>query len=318
MAKITKTVILSAILAVLLLSYVLLRKQIGDDKLSYKANKIDKTRDYYFGDIFPKTTEEKFNRITSFKLNHEKIVRTLQPKQFCYVVPTENGYGNKLISVVNAFVVALLTSSAVIINMTEIERHIQEPLYKCFQESSAINNELSYLFSPERVYMMPMATKISYNPKKNLSQLYLDIPGGYDRYAFKGKGLSLYLELACNREYFNTFLFYGLVRPDTIENALTVLDSPDVYKNSDEMVNKMYRVGFELAHSILNIFWQPVPTIQQEVDEFVTKYFEGNFVIGMQFRFEFMDWNDTELFFQCARTIYGSFQHGKVKKAMKW
>jgi hypothetical protein len=269
---------------------------------------------------YPKTEEERQARIDWFKLNHEQIVRTPEKRvKFCYVVPSENGYGNKLISVVNAFAVALLTNSAVIINMTEIHLYIREPLHQCFQESRLVNNELSYLYEPSSVYMMPVVTtKVAYQAKKNLSQVYLSIPGGHDRYAFKGGGLSLYYELACNRNYFSTFLFYGLVKPGTIERARAVLDSPEFNKTStDEMVNTMYRVGFELAHGILQVFWQPVISIQREVDDFVDRYFKGNFVIGMQFRNEFLHRKDIELFFQCAKSIHASSRmYGR--KPVKW
>jgi hypothetical protein len=320
MSKIAKTAILAGgILVALyfLCTYTVFKKN-SNYNIPFSLEKKAKILNQIFDDIYPNTTEERLARLNSFKLNHERILKTLNPRKFCYVIPSQNGYGNKLISVVTAFLVALVTDSAVIINMASIGQYIQEPLYKCFQENSSINNELSYLYDPQSVYDMPVSfTNVSYKVKKDLTQLYLNIPKGYDRYRFAGYGLALYYEIACNRQYFNTFLFYGLVKPSTIENALAVLDSPEFNKSTDQAINTMYSIGFEVAHNILENFWQPMPSIQREVKEFVSKYFNGHFVIGMQFRFEFLFWSDVELFFQCAKSLYAVSKE-KRKKTMKW
>jgi hypothetical protein len=272
--------------------------------------------------MYPRTEEERLARIARFKANHERIVRnpgTPPGNKFVYVVPSINGYGNKLIAVVDAFAIALLTNSAVIIDMAEIDRYISEPMYMCLvreKNSSTANNELSYLYEPNRTYMMPAKTKVSLKRVKNLRDMYLNIPD-HDRIALPGLGVSLYYELACNRKYFDTFVYYGLVRPDTVHSALAVLDSLSSNETTmssttkDEDIDVLYRTGYELAHSILTTFWTPVAGIQEQVDAFVAAHFRGYFVIGLQLRYFFIWWNDTETFVQCAERIEASVVRGR-------
>jgi hypothetical protein len=268
---------------------------------------------------YPKSKQERLERIGAFKSNHERIVRSLEPKKFAYVIPDTGGYGNKLTQVISALTVALITDSALIINITEINKYIHVPLYDCFQTSQWTNNELNYLYDPNGTFLMPKWTTVSWSPQKNLKDLFLNIPTDkHNRFVFDGM-CSLYFEIACNKNYFDKFLYYGLVSIKTIENALLVLDSSS-YNNinsSEHNLNVLYQVGFELANSIMDLFWQPANFIQKQVDIYMKENFKGNFVIGMQIRFEFLSWNDTRLFFECAK--YVEIVAGiTTRKPIKW
>jgi hypothetical protein len=98
---------------------------------------------------------------------------------------------------------------------------------------------------------------------------------------------AIFIELCAEKAYFQLFLDYGFVSNKTIEDARKVLEK-DPPPNTNDNLNKLYRVGFEVAHSILNIFWRPSAYLQKEVDYYYEKYFKNNFVIGIQLRLVFL------------------------------
>lgn len=249
------------------------------------------------------------SRIEKFRQNHKRIVTSLSPPKFTYVIPDTGGYGNKLIQIISAFTVALITDSAVIINVTDIGKYVDEPLFDCFQTEQNVSNVLNYLHEPNQTFWMPKSSLISWLPEKRIADLYMQVPTNKTRFIFDGM-CSLFFELACNRSYYDKFLYYGLVKPETIQKArdtwsrLDKLDLKKLNKSmNNEAIDALYRPGFELASNIMNIFWKPNQHVLEVIEKFQKTHFSGYYVIGMQFRFENMHWNETQLFWECAYYI---------------
>jgi hypothetical protein len=102
---------------------------------------------------------------------------------------------------------------------------------------------------------------------------------------FNGIG-PLFFDLCCEEAYYQLFLDYGLVRKETIKSARKVYEKTPILKSNNDSLEKLYRVGFEVGHSILEIFWKPNMFLQKEVDFYYNNYFKSNFVIGIQLRYK--------------------------------
>jgi hypothetical protein len=109
-------------------------------------------------------------------------------------------------------------------------------------------------------------------------------------------------------------LSYGLVSSETISKALPILNTSYIQTN-DVNLNAAYRVGFELGHSILRLFWRPKRFIRDQVTLFYDKHFKGDFVIGIQLRFGYLNGSDVDVFIKCAQQI--EIRAGG-EKSFKW
>lgn len=266
---------------------------------------------------------EEASPIEEFKENHRKIITSLKPAKFVYVVPPYAGYGNQLIQIINAFVVALITDSAVVLNnMTHLSHFVEEPLFNCFQTNQASSNELSYLYQYNQTYLVPASTENTLKPNKNVSSLMLDLPTNYSRFVIQS-ALSVYFEIASNRNYYEKFLRYRLVKLETIQKARkmwNIIDQLEI-KNlplgmNDIAIDVLYQTGFELAHNIIKHFWKPKKFILKKAAKFEAKHFKGFFVIGVQIRTEFLDLEDLSMFIKCAHKIEKEIV--RIDKPVKW
>ena len=89
----------------------------------------------------------------------------------------------------------------------------------------------------------------------------------------------------------------------------------ELYRHANSTLESrdLFRTGFEIAHNFLRLFWRPKQFIMEKVDRFYDTHFKGFYVIGMQFRFLYLSWNDTQAFFECAKSI-----ELRVNRPTKW
>jgi hypothetical protein len=234
-------------------------------------------------------------------------------------------------SLISGFTFALMTNSALIVSWSEIDKYIEEPMEECFQINPS-DNELNYRHRKE--YEFPYLTYNSFAAQKKLEKNWgwENIPLTKNRFLFTGL-CPIFFELCFEKKNYDALLSYGIVSQSTIDKARQVLEKTPP-ANTDDNLNKLYRVGFEVAHSILNIFWRPSAYLQKEVDYYYEKYFKNNFVIGIQlrlaflffakifqsfqqvffiFRYWYAEWADTEVFIKCALDLEKS-----LNKSVKW
>ena len=223
------------------------------------------------------------------------------------------GYGNKMYSLLTGFTVAIVKKTALIVNWTDIDSFIEEPMHKCFQTDNNTYNELNYIYRKNETYYFPYLVHNSFNPNKKISSYW-----GWRHISMHNRlvltGIApIFFDLGVDKSYYQAYLDYNLVSAKTIQAAWNIHNKESDLNNTAENLNILYQVGFELANSILKIFWNPSRSLKAEVDNFVEKYFKNYFVIGIQLRYWYVEWDDTLTFFECAIEI-----EKKTKKPVKW
>jgi hypothetical protein len=225
---------------------------------------------------------------------------------------TEAGLGNHLYSFISGVTVALYTNSALIVNWTGIQSFIEEPMRGSFQTSKLVKNELSYLYHIEECYQFPYCTDNNFVPVKNLSLNWRFETDHKTRVTIKSIG-AVFFDFGCDTRFFQTFLDYGLVSNKTLNEALKVLEADQVQTNERNR-NVTYRVGFELGHSILKLFWKPKRALLNQIALYHNKFFKKNFIIGIQLRFFYLKWRDLDVFADCAKRIETALNTTKIVK----
>jgi hypothetical protein len=181
-----------------------------------------------------------------------------------------------------------------------------------FQFNYSLQNELNYMYMSNETSHFPFQTSNSWALNKNLANSWrFNSNQSQSRIVFTGN-TAIFFELAQNLDYFEMFLNYGLVSNATLQKASAVLHDRDLQSNNFT-VNAVYRVGYELATSILRIFWRPKLSIRSLVENYIEHYFKNNYVIGIQLRYHYLDWNDTFVFFECAQAIEAEIKTKPVK-----
>jgi hypothetical protein len=244
-------------------------------------------------------------------------VKKFTPKKFTYVYSNDAGYGNKLYSILSALTVSLITDSATLVDWPSIAKYIDEPLYGFFVANFSAQNELSPFYKRSDVFEFPYKTYNSYKLSKNLNYAFKNVPNNeFERFSMYTIA-PYFFELGCNPQYFQKFLDYGLVSKKSIKKARNFLNSK-MLMGSDVAIDTVYRVGFELAHSLMTTFWQPKDYLKQIIKRKYEKEFRDYFVIGFQLRSEYLDWRDVEVFIDCAHKIEQNFQSTNQNKTVKW
>ena len=95
----------------------------------------------------------------------------------------------------------------------------------------------------------------------------------------------LFFELCSDQAYFQLWLKFGFASEETIKRASKVYE-PILLENSNENLESLYTVGFEVAHNLLKLFWRPSSFLQKQVDFYFEKYFRNHYVIGIQLRYK--------------------------------
>ena len=208
---------------------------------------------------------------------------------------------------------ALYTNSALIISWKDIDKYIEEPFYKCFISNSSIDNELSYLYRKNETENMPYMTSLSFKTNKLLKNFWRFRPNeNKTRYVFAGIG-PVFFDFACDLRFFETFIAYDLVSQETINKALPFLEKQTEITTNATSLDVVYKVGFELGYNILNKFWRPNLMLRSLVEYYIKKYFSDYYVIGMQLRYEYLKWEDTNAFFECTKEIEKRIENKTVK-----
>lgn len=104
------------------------------------------------------------------------------------------------------------------------------------------------------------------------------------------------------------------VKNQTVEKAKKTVKKTFLSKN--KKLESLFQIGFEFAGHVLNNYWFLKPNIQIKVNNFIKQKFLGNFIIGMQIRYEFLNQTDIKRFINCAKKI--ERKKKTVNQAIKW
>ena len=215
-------------------------------------------------------------------------------------------------SMLTSFVIAILTDSAFLIqHFNETYDQIREPLNHTF----FYKNEPSlakFVTRMRSVAYTEVAPIQGYKVNKQLKAMLNYKLVKWRRLTRYGNIEPFFFVLCANPAHYEKLYGYGLVEYETIERARTVLegDESSAYSNAIKLESAL-QVGFEVGGNLLSKHWIPNENLTAVIDQYVSKYFEGNYVIGFQFRSHFFDVDnsnineskDFELFQQCALSI---------------
>lgn len=124
-----------------------------------------------------------------------------------------------------------------------------------------------------------------------------------------------FFDLAANIKHVEKLVLYGFVRRKTLKNAKKAIMNKNM--NENQKVENLFQIGFEFAGHVLNNYWVLKPHIQKRVNDFIMQKFKGNFIIGFQMRFEYLDKADIEHFINCALKIENNI-FKLNKRTVKW
>ena len=260
-----------------------------------------------------------------FKLS-ERISKQKTLKKTSFNYYSGGGYGNRLCSFISSLLIGILTDSqTVVVNWSDIKDYIDLPTSSLFIQSenflTMIFNYFSFIFRTCYVF-----GKQAWNPVKDINMLMkTHIPtNGFWRYVFN-RADCLFMEICTNKKYFKKLFYYNLVTNNTIQTALSSISQN---KSDDEKRQKLFRVGFEVGGNILNKIWKPNEDIQKEIDFYLKKEFQSNYMIGIQLRYGrkedaiFLNGSaDTIKFIECALQIEKDYYHtweNTSRKTVKW
>lgn len=143
--------------------------------------------------------------------------------------------------------------------------------------------------------------------------LELRIPDNCTRY-YISDITPYFFDLAANIKYAEKLVLHKFVRNITVEKARKILN--DQNYNENKKLESLFQIGFEFAGHVLNNYWFLKPNIELKVKNFIKKNFLGNFIIGMQIRFDFLNQKDINRFINCALKI--ERKNKNLNRLIKW
>ncbi len=228
----------------------------------------------------------------------------------------KEGYGNRLYTFLSSLLIALLTDSALIVNWRGIEKYIEPPIDILYVKNAHGCSKSS------KETPFEMKAQYAWKSHKDINSIIkTEIPVNHNKFLYKSFD-ALYMEIACNPNYYEKIRSYNLASEATLDDALHNLNG----KTSSEAEKRAacFKVGFEVGGNLLNRIWTPNKLISDIVNAFVETKFKDNFVIGIQMRYHYL--MDGELFtyrfINCALQIENDYlmrgNFSLKSKNVKW
>lgn len=213
------------------------------------------------------------------------------------------GYGNHLYSILTSMTIALLTDRKFQMNWPEIEQFINEPSNNTFIKNL---NMKHYLINPKE--------NSGYKPVKNIHKILSTNVSFADETVFFGNGIAYFMEVCSNPGYFEKLVNSNLTQYSTVENALKLIKKNATH---DDLIDGIYKIGYEVGGNLLNRYWIPKPSIMTIINDFVKKEFKPFHVIGIQIRTHYLIIKkDLERFIQCSEYLEKNYFNST--KPIKW
>jgi len=297
--------------------YPINKKELKNASETFKiANKTVKNiSNVHYNIDIEKIINIKQESIDDYKKLHNNILKGILPLKVVINRNTHKvGYANKLYSFLSSLLSAILTDSALVVIWPDIDQFIEEPLESSFNENAF--NLSNILKNINEGYLIKPS--LNWQTNKNMIEISnTTLPNNQTIYIYQDIR-AYFFELSSNPTYFKSLHRYGLVSKETLILSTKSLSNKSM--SSDERNENILKVGFEVGSNLLSLFWKPLRTIQEKIDEVVRKEFIGNYVIGIQLRYEFLSAEDTQVFIDCAIQIENQLEHNTNfnKNNIKW
>ena len=143
----------------------------------------------------------------------------------------------------------------------------------------------------------------------------LRIPDNCTRY-FISDASAYFFDLAANIKNAEKLAHFGFVSSGTVKKAKKNLNDKQVTKAMK--LDSLFKIGFEFAGHVLNNYWLVKPNIKAKINNFIKKKFSGDFIIGLQFRFHYLNKEDIQTFIKCALDIENNNKINVSNRKVKW
>lgn len=214
-----------------------------------------------------------------------------------YFVYKDSGYGNNMYGVLSSLVIAILTDRAFFVDWNYVGLYINSPLKSMFTkfENKSAPGQI------ETDLNLNVRTINTWKHLKNLDILLnTSVPNTSLPNIINNCGYAHFFEICSNTFYHPKLLHYKLVSNKTIYDVNQVLAKNSGEIDDLEKMQKVLMVGFEVGSRLLRKFWIPNRNITDIIDQFYEQQYRDNFVIGMQFRAQFLNNTaDAEIYKMC-------------------
>ena len=248
-------------------------------------------------------------KLDAFRTQHARIMSREAPLRLCFAGPTPdtNGYGNKLYSLVSALVVAVLSERALIVRWHGIEQYMSEPLKLAFHNFTTHRDPFNADYNTSNLTNTQQIVSnymLDWQLNRNIDMLTsqrLDSTRHMPRVSVKTCE-AYFMSLCANPAHYAKLSALGLVDNQTLVEARQALTwNATVHHHRLE---RLLRVGYQAGGRLLNAMWLPNAALAEQINHYVSNFFNGYFVIGIQLRYEFLDAHkDTDTFVRCALEI---------------
>jgi hypothetical protein len=236
-----------------------------------------------------------------YKVLHEsEISKKQEPRIVFNNNPDAYGYANRVYSVLSSLLIAILSDRALLIKWKYIDNYIEPPLYRVFDIFNE-TNELNINYKSNLIESFGFGEAWKRNKTIKIDKIDV-LKMNKTRVKFE-QITAYFFELCCYPQYYDKLLYYGLVSNKTIDKARRALENKTHISKSKEQ-DVIFQVGFEVGGNLLRYFWKPKAFLQNQIEAYYEKYFKGNFVIGLQLRFYYLnETKDIQMFINCAQQI---------------
>lgn len=236
-------------------------------------------------------------------------------KKIVFYVRIEAGYGNNLYAFLSSLVIAILSDSGLLVEWPEIDKYVNPPLKNLFFKFDPESEFSPYYKNKTLNFEQPGETQNTWKSVKDLEFLRdKSIPFNAKRIVYQAN-YPFFFDLCANPVYYAKLVYFGLVKKRTAIKAYSAFYDLNTNLTYQEKLESVLSVGFEVGSVLLNRIWKINSTIQADIDTIYKNNFLNHFVIGIQFRHEYLDESiDTQKFIDCALHIEKLFEN----KIYKW
>ena len=168
---------------------------------------------------------------------------------------------------------------------------------------------------------MPGGSPNCWIAKKNFATLITEFPVDFETLYIPRCYEAVFFEYGCNPKYYQRLLDLNLVDLEIVKKAENAI-SNSLSTSNDAKIEVLFRVGFDFGHRVLNHLWIPNARVQVVIQEHLKRDFDGYFVIGVQFRYEYLDKDEAETnhFLGCVAQAEADIvrSNQNMNKTVKW
>lgn len=108
---------------------------------------------------------------------------------------------------------------------------------------------------------------------------------------------------------------HGFLQKQTLEKARKTLE---FHVSKNKKLDSLFQIGFEFAGHVLNNYWLLKPKLKEKIRNFLKEKFSGDFIIGLQMRFHYLNQEDIQTFINCALKIEKENKINIASRKVKW